>query len=136
MISGSDNIEKISNGLKAGADDYIVKPFAIEAFLAKVVNAHQKSSLINKKLLNTDFKKIPESHTLMRAGKFVMLTSSEYKIVDAILVSDNTQKSRKELIADLSNVEITERNIDVHIHSIRKKFIKINMAIEAIRGYG
>lgn len=75
-------------------------------------------------------------HFYMRNGKFVKLTSSEYKIVDSILTSNDKQKSRQEIVADSSNAEITERTIDVHIHSIRKKLVNIDMTIQSVRGFG
>lgn len=136
MVSGANSMDQINAGLISGADDYIVKPFSVEPFLSKIGNAHRKNSLIPKGKVNAQFKKVPESCSLSRGDKLIRLTKCEYNIVDSILLSDQNQKSRKELIADSDNVGMTERTIDVHIHAIRKKLLLLDMTIKPIRGVG
>jgi DNA-binding response OmpR family regulator len=136
MISGSVCPNQISTALKSGADDYILKPFHIESLMAKVENAHRKNSYITAGLADSEFKKFPEVQTLMRNGKFSRFTMSEYNIVEYLLLAPDKIKTRKDIIEASTNLEITERTIDVHIHAIRKKLLHLGMKIETIRGSG
>jgi DNA-binding response OmpR family regulator len=82
-------------------------------------------------------KLIPEAHSVMKDGATVSLTAREFKIFQHLYKNQTQASTREELIAQFENdVEMTARNIDVHIFSLRKKMNKLNIAIETVWGTG
>ncbi len=137
MMSAYNKSDQIIEGLQSGADDYITKPFNYEELLVRVGNAHAKVSSLEDNLLNVGLKLIPEAHSVMKDGVTVNLTSREFIIFNHLYKHPSTASTREELINQFDkDMEMTARNIDVHIFSLRKKMSKVNIAIETVWGTG
>ncbi len=136
MITANSTPENMLEGLKAGADDYITKPFNFENLLARVQNSWQKYSTLSKDLFSEGMKLLPEAHSLLKDGVTVNLTSREFIIFKHLHDSKNTV-SRDEIIKQFtSDDDMTLRNIDVHIFSLRKKLKKVGITIATVWGAG
>ena len=137
MISAYNKADQIIEGLQSGADDYITKPFNYDELLVRVGNAHSKVSNLQDNLMNVGLKLIPEAHSVMKDGVTVNLTSREFIIFHHLHKNQNIPSTREELIDQFAkDMEMTARNIDVHIFSLRKKLNKINIGIETVWGTG
>lgn len=138
MISAYNKPDQIVEGLHSGADDYITKPFNFDELLARITNAYNKATTLQENLLNVGLKLIPEAHTVIKDGHTVNLTSREFVIFKYLYDNmDKPSSSREEIITQFDkDLEMTARNIDVHIFSLRKKITKINVSVETVWGAG
>ena len=137
MVSAYNKPEQIIEGLKSGADDYLTKPFNYDELLVRVMNAHSKVNSLQDNLMNVGLKLIPEAHTVIKDGITVNLTSREFIIFNHLYKHQAAASTREELINQFEkDMEMTARNIDVHIFSLRKKMNKINIGIETVWGTG
>lgn len=137
MMSANNKPDQIIEGLQAGADDYVTKPFNYDELLVRLENAFNKMHNLQDNLMNVGLKLIPEAHSVMKDGVTVNLTSREFVIFHHLYKHQNIAATREELINQFDkDMEMTTRNIDVHIFSLRKKMNKINIGIETVWGTG
>ena len=136
MISANGKGQDVVEGLRAGADEYLVKPFDFDALAARMENAWAKHSLLEDQLISRGVKLIPEAHSVIKDGTTVSLTAREYVILETLYRAGSVV-SREALIKQFEGKEaMTMRNIDVHVFALRKKIAKIDMLIESVRGVG
>jgi two-component system, OmpR family, alkaline phosphatase synthesis response regulator PhoP len=137
IVSAYNKPDQIIEGLKSGADDYLTKPFNYDELLVRVVNAHSKVSSLQDNLMNVGLKLIPEANSIIKDGVTVSLTSREFIIFNHLYKNPTVASTREELINQFEkDMEMTSRNIDVHIFSLRKKMNKISIGIETVWGTG
>lgn len=137
MISANSSPEHIIEGLKTGADDYLVKPFSYDALMVKLTNAYSKVSSLHDNLINVGLKLIPEANSVIKDGVTVNLTAREFIIFQYLFNRPGVASSREELINQFDkDFEMTARNIDVHVFSLRKKMSKVSIVIETVWGTG
>jgi two-component system phosphate regulon response regulator OmpR len=136
MLSAYNREDEIITGLKTGADDYITKPFSYNELLIRVQNALKKLNNLKNDFSN-GIKLLEEASALIRDGETVNLTSREFIIVKTLFNQINNPVTRDKLIAQFdSSMEMTERNIDVHVFSLRRKIKKVHMIIDTVWGLG
>lgn len=139
MMTAYARPEQIIHGLEAGADDYILKPFNNLELMLRLKNARTKATHVRESLIDLGVKLLPEAHCILVNGISVSLTAREYLIFEYLYNRKNQEVHRSELIALFpKNEEIQNRNIDVHIFSIRKKLAnkKHKLDIMSVRGKG
>lgn len=137
MMSAYNKPDQIIEGLQSGADDYITKPFNYDELLARIENAYSKVNSLQENLMNVGLKLIPEAHTVIKEGVTVNLTSREFVIFNHLYKNPTAASTREELINQFEkDMEMTARNIDVHIFSLRKKMSKVGIGIETVWGTG
>lgn len=113
-------------GLNAGADDYIAKPFEIEELLARMRAVMRRSSpvnMINAKLVNRNLELYPESMEVYLSGKKIDLSKTEYLMLKCFMNNVGNVISRSEFINKVWGMEhyIDENTVDVYVHSLRSK---------------
>ncbi|MCB0422112.1 MAG: response regulator transcription factor [Bdellovibrionales bacterium] len=141
MVTGLDGEDEKVAALELGADDYIVKPFLprelaarIRAVLRRVSdqNANPVSQLEAKDLV-IDLK----SHSVFLQGSEIHLTLTEFRILVALLRNKGRVLSRDQLREEaLGNLNVTDRTIDVHMASLRKKLNGCADFMQTVRGVG
>lgn len=137
MISAYSMQDEVIEGLRSGADDYIKKPFNFEELLVRINNANRKFNFVNKELDPSQLKLIPEARSFVFHGKTVNLTAREFIIFDQLFQRKSHPISREELVRQFSKEEdVTPRNIDVHIFSLRKKLRAADLEIDTVWGHG
>jgi DNA-binding response OmpR family regulator len=144
MLTALSTPEQIVEGLDAGADDYMTKPFELNILLARI-----RSLLRRREIKNTpnDNNQILHHKDLVVdmdqckawiAGNPLDLTLSEYKILCCFLLSPGKVLTRNQLVEYIQDgpVHVTDRTIDTHIFGLRKKLLDYSAIIETIRGIG
>lgn len=128
-------------GLELGADDYVAKPFSpkilfskIKAILRRGIATEKASRLLKFQ----DFVLDPDRFLLKKGDESITLTLSEFGILKRLLINRGKVMTRNQLLNDLNNDDamIVDRNIDVHIASLRKKLGPHFDLIDTVRGVG
>lgn len=128
-------------GLELGADDYVPKPFSPKVLFsrAKAVLRRGKEPEKPAKLIKFGAFDFEIDRYILRKGKDVIpLTLSEFGILRRLLTNKGKVLTRNQLLDDVNNDDalIVDRNIDVHIASLRKKLGPNFRSIETVRGVG
>lgn len=129
MLTAKVDEKDLLTGFNIGADDYITKPFSLMELYARMEAVLRRSSvdvmpLFQKNYWNDHDLEIDfESHTVKKNKHIVNLTSSEYKILVALIKYPNKVFTREELIETALGSEYDgyDRTIDFHIKNIRQK---------------
>ncbi len=132
--------EKVE-GLQAGADDYVVKPFHFEEVLARVQALLRRSGGWADAVLRSGSVSLDtRSQQVSVGGENVDLTSFEYRMLECLMLSAGKVMSKAELTDRLYNqdFERDSNTIEVFIRRLRKKLDPDNMLqpIETLRGRG
>jgi two-component system OmpR family response regulator len=137
ILTALDQVANRIAGLNAGADDYLVKPFDLSELTARV-NAVARRYAGNPNPLVTlgDLELDLAAHSIIRAGRHVSLTASEWALLEALVQRPNAILSRAQLEERLYsfNDEIGSNTIEVHMSRLRKK-LGADL-IETVRGLG
>ncbi len=128
-------------GLELGADDYVAKPFSPKILFSRIkaVLRRGKDAEKTAKVMSFgDFHLDVDRYLLRRADKTVSITLSEFGILKRLLSNRGKVLTRNQLLDDIHNDDafIVDRNIDVHIASLRKKLGPDFDWIETVRGVG
>lgn len=123
-LSARSGEQDVVAGLKAGADDYVTKPFGMQEFLARV-EALIRRRKVNSVPLYLDYKDLRidlVQRRVMVQGYFVELTPQEFSLLYVLAQSEGNPLSRAELLRRAWPDEIDNpRTVDTHVLSLRKK---------------
>jgi len=111
-------------GLDTGADDYIVKPFAMSELIARIraVMRRLRPGLAEDRLHRGDIVVDRVAHRVKRAGREVHLGPTEFRLLDYLMQHPGRVFSREQLLDAVwgSDVYVEARTVDVHIGRLRK----------------
>lgn len=141
MISAKTEELDVVLGLELGADDYVAKPFSLKVLFSRIKAVLRRGKEAEKevKVLSfADFTMEVDRYLLKKKDKSIPLTLSEFGILRRLLLNRGKVLTRNQLLDDVQNDEafIIDRNIDVHIASLRKKLGPNFEGIETVRGVG
>ncbi len=141
MITAKGSVEDKVKGLDAGADDYLVKPFAIAELLARVRSLlRRKTTEKGTMLAIADLTLDLVSHKAKRGAKQIDLTAKEYMLLEYFIRNKNTILTRTIIAEHIWNYNFdTGTNIiDVYINHLRSKVDGgfDNKLLHTIRGVG
>lgn len=98
LLTAKDSIEDRVAGLDAGADDYLVKPFAFDELLARVRALLRRQSEVRNPVLKLDDLIMDTaSKTVQRGGKKLLLTSKEYALLEYLLRHQGQTLTRSQI---------------------------------------
>jgi two-component system, OmpR family, response regulator len=124
MLSARNNEKDIVTALKAGADDYLTKPFGMQEFLARI-EALLRRMRVNAVPLFLDYQDLKIDLVQRRVqvqGNFVELTPQEFSLLYVLAQAEGNALSRSELLRRAWPDEIDNpRTVDTHVLSLRKK---------------
>ncbi|MDE3045065.1 MAG: response regulator transcription factor [Verrucomicrobiota bacterium] len=128
-------------GLELGADDYVPKPFSPKVLFSRVkaiLRRGKEPEKIAKMVKFGEFQLEIDRYLLRKTDKVIPLTLSEFGILRRLVGNRGKVLTRNQLLDDINNDDafIVDRNIDVHIASLRKKLGPTFDWIETVRGVG
>lgn len=128
-------------GLELGADDYVPKPFSPKILFSRikaVLRRSKETEKVSKMVKFGDFQLDVDRYMLRTRDKSFPLTLSEFGILRRLVSNRGKVLTRNQLLDDINNDDsfIVDRNIDVHIASLRKKLGPTFDWIETVRGIG
>ena len=142
FLTAKDQTRDIVQGLNSGADDYLVKPFPLEVFLARVkALLRRPHETIGEVLEAGGLSLNTISYKVMRAGKAISLSSKEYAILEYLLRNKGKVLSKNNIMTHVWDFDsdILPNNVEVFITHLRKKIdkpFKGSDLIETVRGFG
>ena len=137
IITARDAIEERVKGLDLGADDYLVKPFAMSELLARIRAVNRRHQGTGTPLLSNGIVELnPVTHRAVRGEEDVALTAREFALLQALLNRPGAILSRSELETRIYgwNEEVESNAVEFLIHALRKKLG--SDAIKNVRGVG
>ncbi len=128
-------------GLELGADDYVSKPFSPKILFSRIKAVFRRGKepeKIARVVKFSDFTLEIDRYILRKGEKVIPLTLSEFGIIRRLITNRGKVLTRNQLLDDINNDDafIVDRNIDVHIASLRKKLGPTFDWIETVRGVG
>ena len=142
MLTAKGEEADIVAGLELGADDYVTKPFSPRVLLARMkavlrrgaMEGRDETTLVRVRGLEIH----PGRHEVRVKGKEVKLTRTEFRILHFLARRPGWVFTRYQIVdgAQGEDVAVTDRSVDVHIVSLRRKLGPRGRDIETVRGVG
>jgi DNA-binding response OmpR family regulator len=143
MVTGRNTDTDTVTALEIGADDYVTKPFSSAVLLARLraaIRRHRAQEIsddytpLNVHSIGIDEQKV----RVTIRDQEVRLTATEFKLISMLASKPGRTFTRGQIVEKLNNGmhPVTERSIDVHMVSLRKKLLGVGDVIETIRGIG
>lgn len=142
MLTAKGLVEDRVEGLRGGADDYLVKPFASEELLARIQALLRRPGEVTSSELciGPDVCFLSREGRGLKKGKEVRLTSKEFQILDYLVHRPNMITSQMQIYEHCFDfAEIPKSNtVEVHIKNLRKKLSSPHYAfpLQTIKGRG
>ena len=141
MLTARDSVENKIEGLDAGADDYLVKPFSFRELLARLRALTRRTEVAEPgPLVYGDVTYEPESREVRRRGDVIRLTAREGSLFELLLRRRGKVVSRSEIQARIweDSFDLSTNIIDVYINALRRKLDagEKEKLIQTVRGVG
>ena len=124
LLTAKDSISDRVRGLDAGAQDYLIKPFAFEELLARIrVMIRKTAGAVTNSYTVGDLVLDINSHTVSRKGKKIELSSKEFDILEYLMRNKEIVLSREKIENHVWNFDYCGGTnvVDVYIRYLRKK---------------
>lgn len=123
LTARGEEADKV-RGLDTGADDYVVKPFAMSELVARIraLLRRTRPELVEERLEYADLVLDRGRHRVTRGGKDVHLGPTEYRLLDFLMQRPGRVFSRERLLDAVwgANTYVEVRTVDVHVGRLRK----------------
>jgi DNA-binding response OmpR family regulator len=142
MLTARDAVDDRVAGLDAGADDYLVKPFALKELLARLRALGRRSTdgARNPVLEIADLQLDTLSRRVRRGGRLVSLTAKEYAVLECLMREEGHVLTRTQVAEHVWNYDVFNHSnvVDVYIRNLRRKLDEGHTPrlIHTVRGAG
>lgn len=128
MLTALGEVDDKVDGLDAGADDYLVKPFHLKELIARVRSLTKRIQPDSNQriIVKGDLELNKDTHEVFRNGKKIDLTVKEFDLLEYFMLNENRVLKRKEISEKVWNINFdTGTNvIDVYVNYLRNKLDK------------
>jgi two-component system response regulator MprA len=137
LLTARDAVEDRVDGLDAGADDYLVKPFAAEELTARVRALLRRGREPEELLAHEDLVLDLRSRAAQRGGRDLGLSPREADLLELLLRNRHRVVTRQQALAEVwgSEFDATENVVDQYVSYLRRKLGKPAL-IQTVRGVG
>jgi DNA-binding response OmpR family regulator len=143
MLTAKGQLEDKVNGLNAGADDYLTKPFAFEELLARIKALSRRPRDAQGTTLNfQDLSLDTLTYQVKRDDRLIQLSSKEYSLLEYLLRHPNQILTKDQIINHIWDYEadVLPNTVEVYIGYLRSKidkpFPNLPDLIQTVRGFG
>lgn len=141
ILTARDGISDRVMGLDLGADDYLVKPFAFDEFLARIRAMTRKRSGSRKNVYTVeDLTLDSATRTVVRSGENIELSAKEFAVLEYMIMNAGIVLSRDKIQNSMCNIDYDGGSnlVDVYIRYLRKKIDDgyERKLIKTVRGAG
>jgi DNA-binding response OmpR family regulator len=142
MLTARDAVDDRVSGLDAGADDYLVKPFALRELLARARALTRRAPELPRQPIwqVADLSLDPRTRWVKRAGRTVDLTAKEYAVLECLVREAGRVLTRDQIAEHVWSYDVYNQSnvVDVYIRNLRRKLddqadVKL---IHTVRGAG
>jgi len=141
VLTAKDTVEDRVVGLRAGADDYLIKPFAFDELLARVeALVRRRHGVKNPRLRLGELEMDTAARTVIRDGAPIELSPREYALLEYLVLHKGEVVSRSDIEAHIydDRAEPMSNVVDAAVYALRRKLDKPGAAsmIQTRRGMG
>lgn len=139
LLTARDELADRVQGLDAGADDYLVKPFDLPELLARLRALRRRAAgRVQDKLVFGDLEMDLTDRELRFRGERVALSPRELALTELLLHKAGRVVTKDSIVARLSSWEadFSENSVEVYVHRLRKRFADLGLVIKTVRGFG
>ncbi|MEO6857764.1 MAG: response regulator transcription factor [Solirubrobacteraceae bacterium] len=135
MLTARDAVADRVAGLEAGADDYLVKPFAIQELIARLRALTRRGRASDPRLSYADLTLEPDARTATRAGRSIELTGREVDLLELLLREPGRTVTRRRAIEEIWGGAAEDNVVDRYVTRLRRKLGDPPL-IRTLRGAG
>jgi two-component system, OmpR family, response regulator MprA len=124
MLTARDALEARVEGLDAGADDYLVKPFERQELLARMrALLRRRPPRGSASVVVGDLSLNPDTHEVVRGGRTVELTQREFELLEYLMRNERIVVPRQRLLEEVWGYDpfATTNTIEVFVSNLRRK---------------
>ncbi len=139
FVTARDSVADRLAGFGLGADDYVLKPFALEELLARVRAVLRRTGRLQPPRLELADLLVDEAGgTASRSGQTLGLTATEFRLLVFLMRNRGRVLSKVQLLSQVWGYEAYDPNlVEVHVHSLRRKLEQYGpRVIHTVRGLG
>jgi len=141
MLSARGEVEQRIEGLNAGADDYLPKPYAMSELLARLRSLLRRNTVLKPSLLTlADLTLDTATREVRRDGKRLELSSRENLLLECLLRAEGRVISRRDILATVWEYDFDPGSnlVDVYVRRLRDKIDRSHAVplIQTVRGLG
>ena len=138
VLSARDALEDRLKGLEGGADDYMLKPFALSELIARLRVLVRRHSPVHGRLLEHGPLLLDrDAHTAQADGASMELSRREWLLLELLMVNDGRVVPKEDIIPALSEGErISDNSVEVYVFRLRAKLEPIGVRLRTVRGFG
>lgn len=139
ILTARDELSDRVQGLDAGADDYLVKPFDVPELVARVRALHRRAAgRVDDQLALGHLTLDVRHRELRHKGERIHLSPREQALTELLMARAGRVVPKDHIVSTLSSWEtdFSENSVEVYIHRLRKRFADLGVTIRTVRGFG
>lgn len=139
LLTARDELSDRVQGLNAGADDYLAKPFDVPELVARLRALKRRSDgRIDEVITVGELTLDLANRELMHRGERVRMSPREIALTQLLMQRAGRVVPKESIIGTLSSWEadFSENSVEVYVHRLRKRFAELGVVIKTVRGFG